>query len=427
MEYPDSSVLLVDDEPSILSAMRRLLRPLKCQLHLAESGDEGLALLEQQSVDLVISDMRMPQMSGDVFLAHVAERWPDTERMVMTGYTDTQAAIDAINKGKITRFMTKPWQDDELVKVVSSSFELSNLRRRNAELQQANDDKQAQLERLNHSLEEKVAKRTEQLEASNASLANNYRSMVKMFSALTARRMGQDPEQGAKFNKILLLMAKRCAVADAELKQLFYAWQLRNIGKLSFDDSLLKPSYVNLAPEEQRRFHQHPLLAQAAMNVVKPLYPAGQIVRQHKEYLDGSGYPAGLEGEQISASAKLLCVVNDFVELISGRYQSRPLTTTEALEYLNSFAAERYDEQLVNELQIVVASLVDEGEVLNDQRISSLEMKPGMVLTRDLLSEQGVLLLGAGVSLDRVSIERLLETEFNLGEALKIYISKNTV
>lgn len=422
MEYTDRSILLVDDEKPVLNSLKRLLRPLRCQVLTAESATAGLELLEQQTVDIIISDMRMPEIGGEVFLQKVAERWPETERIIITGFSDTKNTIDAINKGKVSRFLMKPWQDEEVLKVVCKGFELAQLRQQNVSLQQLTAKKKTELEELNTELEDKVKLRTEQLEASNLKLISSYRAMVRMFSAITARRLGQDSHKGSQLNSLLIRTARLTPLTGKALKQLYYAWQLRNIGKLSFADELINQAYVTLSAENQRQFQQHPLRAQAATVLVDPLFPAGEIIVQHKEYLDGSGYPKGLKGEKISYSAQLLCIVNDYVELISGLYQKRSYSSHEALVYLKEFAAERYNAEIVDLLCSVVDQLVAEGEVEDEQCLATNALISGMVLSRDLLTIQDVLLLGAGQTLDSSVIARLSEMEQNLEEQLEVFV-----
>ena len=96
-----ATLLCVDDEPNILASLRRLFRAKGYRVLLAESGALGLEVLETEQVDLVISDMRMPEMDGARFLAQVKERWPDTVRLLLTGYSDIQSIQDAINCGEI--------------------------------------------------------------------------------------------------------------------------------------------------------------------------------------------------------------------------------------------------------------------------------------------------------------------------------------
>ena len=149
-----------------------------------------------------------------------------------------------------------------------------------------------------------------------------------------------------------------------DLKQLYYAWQLRNIGKLSFDDQLIKPAYLQLSPARQRLYRRHPLLAQAQIMLVKPLYGAGKIISQHKEYLDGSGYPSGLKADDISLGAQYLCVVNDYVELVNGHYSERAYSTSEAIRYMQETAAERYNPQALKTLVTALQELNKQGLLL---------------------------------------------------------------
>lgn len=108
-EQASSSLLFVDDEPNILSALKRLFRPLGYQVFTAESGDAGLEILKGGTpIDLVVSDMRMPGMGGAEFLEQVRRQWPDVVRILLTGYADMESTVAAINRGEIYRYIAKP-------------------------------------------------------------------------------------------------------------------------------------------------------------------------------------------------------------------------------------------------------------------------------------------------------------------------------
>ena len=128
-------VLFVDDEPFILSALRRLFRPQGYRMLLAGSGEAALALLETEPVDLVVSDMRMPGMDGAALLAQVRERWPLVGRILLTGHADLGSTEAAIHHGQIHRYVTKPWDDRELLRWVHEG-----LAQRRAALQPAPPD-----------------------------------------------------------------------------------------------------------------------------------------------------------------------------------------------------------------------------------------------------------------------------------------------
>ncbi|MDG1937561.1 MAG: response regulator [Pseudomonadales bacterium] len=116
-------VLFVDDEKSILVALRRLCRNTGWDIYTAESGDEGLAIIDEHTIDLVVSDMRMPKMNGAEFLGQVVERSPSTVRILLTGYSEVTATLAAIDKGKIFCHCTKPWDNDEFKEILNQAIE----------------------------------------------------------------------------------------------------------------------------------------------------------------------------------------------------------------------------------------------------------------------------------------------------------------
>ncbi len=118
-----AAILFVDDEINILNALGRLFHREPYVTYFAASGEEGLRILQQHPVDLIISDMRMPEMNGVEFLAQAALHWPKTIRILLTGYADMQSIIDAVNKGRICNYCNKPWNDEELKLLIRQVLE----------------------------------------------------------------------------------------------------------------------------------------------------------------------------------------------------------------------------------------------------------------------------------------------------------------
>jgi two-component system NtrC family sensor kinase len=164
-------ILCVDDEKNVLRALERLFLDEDYEILTAQSGKEGLQILAQgPPVQIVVSDYRMPEMNGVDFLREVCWRWPDTVRIVLSGYADTASIVAAINEGQIYKFIPKPWNDDELKVTIGNAIELYHLHRENeqllTQLQQTNDE----LNQINENLEELVIDRTTQLEFHNKAL-----------------------------------------------------------------------------------------------------------------------------------------------------------------------------------------------------------------------------------------------------------------
>jgi len=164
---PDYSLLLVDDEPNILSSLRRLLRREGYQLHLASNGQEAMDILAQQHVDVIISDGRMPGMSGTELLKKVKAQHPDTIRMILSGYTDVAELAEALNEGEVFRFVLKPWNDEELKLTVRHALEHHRLARENQRLIEKIKSQNEELRLLNAGLERAVEEKTRDLRLRN--------------------------------------------------------------------------------------------------------------------------------------------------------------------------------------------------------------------------------------------------------------------
>lgn len=135
-------VLYVDDEVHNLQSFKATFRR-NFDVYVADSGPKGLELFKNNSIDVLITDQRMPEMTGIELLMEVKKIDPEPMRILLTGYSDINAVIDSINKGQVYRYLSKPWQEDEIRNTIESAFEVFHLRRENKELikklERAND------------------------------------------------------------------------------------------------------------------------------------------------------------------------------------------------------------------------------------------------------------------------------------------------
>src|SRR6185437_10626578 len=171
---PGRTILCVDDEPFILTALQRLLRTSGHKVLTSDSGEAALALLDAEPIDLLISDMRMPTMSGAELMQKVRARWPHVTRLLLTGHSDVSATISAINEGQVHRYLTKPWSDAELLLTIKEAFEHKFLEEEKQRLEALTRQQNEELKHLNANLEALVAERTKELEHANDRLKRNY-------------------------------------------------------------------------------------------------------------------------------------------------------------------------------------------------------------------------------------------------------------
>lgn len=157
------NVLIIDDEKNILTAIERLLKKEDFSVFTGEIGSEGIKLLNEHEFDVIISDMRMPEMNGVQFLSEAIKIQPQAIRIILSGYAEKESVIEAINTGNIWNYITKPWDNEQLCITIRSAIEIYQAKQTQLNLLKELEIKNNELEALNHSLEVKVKERTQEL------------------------------------------------------------------------------------------------------------------------------------------------------------------------------------------------------------------------------------------------------------------------
>ena len=170
MNHFQHTVLFVDDEENILQSLKRLLRKEGYRILTATCGSDGLDILKEHDVHLVVTDQRMPGMSGTEFLAKVKENYPEVIRIVLSGYTEVDSITESINKGHIYKFMLKPWNDQNVKLEIKQALEQYDLMQVNKTLHEKLIEKNEELEKINENLEMLVKERTMAFQIQNQAL-----------------------------------------------------------------------------------------------------------------------------------------------------------------------------------------------------------------------------------------------------------------
>ncbi|WP_199243892.1 HD domain-containing phosphohydrolase [Bacterioplanes sanyensis] len=423
------SVLLVDDETSILSALKRTLRSTGVTLLTASSGAEGLQLLEQHPVDLIISDMRMPHMSGSEFLAQASQRFPSVVRILLTGFADLESTIAAINEGKIAQYLTKPWNDDELRDIVSKHLKAKLLEVRNRQLSQELLEKNIELEALNSQLEEKVAERTEELRHNHAllekthdSVRQSYEHMVALASSIAGLRNPVSYRADQRKAAMAFSLAQAMGLSDSEATSVREAVLLANLGKVGFPDTLLNKPFASLDAAEAEQFRQYPVLGETALMGIPNLEQASRYIRHQFERYDGTGFPDQLRGDQIPLGCRIMSVVRDYLDLVLGYYTGSVFSEAQALREIERFSGVLYDTEVVEAFKQQHFNQDEDDDA--ERIVSAAELQPGMVLSRHLFSNRGIALLREGQVLDHTLITKLKHLETMAGEPLHVLVAR---
>lgn len=434
-----ATILCVDDEPSILSALRRLFRARGLQVKVAEGGAAGLALLQTESIDLVISDMRMPEMDGVTFLEQVRQRWPDTMRLLLTGYADVNSIMGAINRGEIYRYIAKPWDDNDIVLIVQGALRHRALELEQKRLQSLVQQQNDELKALNASLEVKVQARTADLNRANVALntANerlkgNFITSIRVFSSLIELRDSKLAGHSRRVADLARRIAQRLGLDNKQSQEAFVAGLLHEIGKVGFDDVLMDTPVVMMNTRQLEIYRKHPVRAAQMLMPLEELKSAVDAIASQLERFDGGGYPSQLAREQIPLVGRIISVVSDFDSLQIGTLGQCKLNAKEALASIVKGSGRRYDPLVVEAL---VALQSDSGdtvapaasEKLTELALKSPDLRAGMILSRDLITSSGLLMLTTGHVLDDAVIRKISSFEKSMGLKLVTYVWRDDV
>ncbi|MHC8383409.1 HD domain-containing phosphohydrolase [Pseudomonas sp. LB3P14] len=425
-------VLLVDDEESILNSLRRLLRGQPYEVLLATSGAQALEIMKQQRIDLVMSDARMPNMDGATLLAQIQQRYPDTTRIMLTGYADPSAIIKAINEGQIHRYISKPWHDEEMLLTLRQSLAYQHSERERLRLVQETWDQNEQLKLLNATLEKHVASRTaelqqtaDMLDLAYEELKHSYVTGTEVFSLLANLRLPPAKQTNRQIIELVRVYCRLHGLDEGTSRDLTMAAALYNIGKLSWTDSMMTAPADLLHHNDRERYRGYPKQSESLLMTLDPMKDAARLILHHQERWDGSGFPGRLKGEAIPFGSRLLKLAVDFIELQRGLILERQMNSDEALVYIRSYAGRLYDPDLVKDFIQVCATYLSDVSLADPsvKVLTTREVAAGMILARNLNADNGMLLLNAGKVLNGPLVEKLIAFEAMEGAKYSIFVT----
>ncbi|MFO1271051.1 MAG: response regulator [Rubrivivax sp.] len=417
---PAATVLCVDDEPNILASLQRVLRRARLGVLTAPGGAQALALLEHTPVDVVISDMHMPDLDGAQLLETVAARWPQVVRLMLTGRADMPSTLAAINRGQVFRYLQKPWNEVELVGAVEQGLERQALQRETQRLQALTRQRNEELQALNAELEARVQARTAALQEAADRLRRNHLKAIKVFSNLLELRGPALAGHGRRVADGARSIARAMRLPEDACGQVFVAGLLHDVGLIGLGDALLAKPVGRYTAAEQALYRDHPVQAEQSLLALDDLHELLPLVRGHHEHFDGSGFPDGLAGAAIPLGARIVAVADAFDELQSGHLCAGGVSRQEARALLRQGRGSRFDPEVVDVfLHITEPARPREPP---SRALGTGALEAGMVLARDLVSARGMLMLTAGHRLSPALIARIRDFEQHQGERIEIHV-----
>lgn len=340
-------LLIVDDETANIRLLERLFRDDYYCL-TASSAEEAIKLLDQHDVAVIVTDQRMPQMTGIELLKRSADTRPHMVRILLTGYTDIEALVEAINCGLVYMYVNKPWNNEDLKLRIGRAVEHYEDNKRRHSLVSAN---------------ERLAMRLKDMKL----------GFIRTIAGALKLKDEYSYRHGSRTGKYAAIIGETLRLNEELLEDLFAAGFLHDLGALGTPDDVLS-KVGELTSNELSMLQRHPARGAQILASVPELKDVADIIRYHGENYDGSGYPLGLIAEQIPLTARIIRVASKYDLLTQPRDITQALNHQAAVDELCKGVGKEYDAQVIR-----VINEVGLNNPSHTQELSAIPIAPELI------------------------------------------------
>jgi response regulator RpfG family c-di-GMP phosphodiesterase len=397
-------ILLLDDDEIILLAIKETLARENLELTTFSSATAALAAIAKEPFSVIISDQRMPEMSGLDFLAESKKHQPNASRILITGVLTLNTVIDAVNKGEIFRFLAKPWIREELIATVRNGVQRFQLLEQNDRLRRDTLELNEKLVAATHALGEKLEELTFQkseIDRAHEALRQNFDHSIELSYRLIETFHPVLGRQTKAVSTICKQMAEVGPFSEKEKHVLTTSAWLNNIGMIGLPRGLVTKSLNSpeaLSDSERDLLRHHPIYGQTLASFIDELRDVGETIRAHHERYDGRGYPDNLGAEVIPLPARHLAVAVAFVE--------SNLPRDRALDTILRESGRAFDPEAVR-LFLKVSNTMNLPRKVRE--ITLAELNAGLTLATGIYSPSGLLLIPEDRELNDFTIRKIRE------------------
>jgi len=327
----EDRILIVDDEEVICNILDRRLTREGYFCTTAHNGKEGLNHFYKNSFSLIISDMKMPEMTGIELLQKVKAIDPKMKMIMVTAYPDIDLAVDAMRLGAYD-FIIKPADLDLIVMSVKKALESKRL--------------EEEIEAYHNRMEELVEERTAKLQQAYRTLKKSHLDSVKVLAEAIDAKDPYTRGHSDRVKRMSLAIAKKMGFSEERLENLEYGALLHDIGKIGIKDEVLQKQ-APLSSEEYQYIQEHPLIGVKIVEGVEFFKDKIPMIRYHHEHYDGNGYPNGLAGEAIPLEARIISLPDAFDAMTSARPHRGVMPLQNVLAELEKCKGKQFDPKVL--------------------------------------------------------------------------------
>ncbi|MBI4682844.1 MAG: response regulator [Nitrospirae bacterium] len=301
------TVIFVDDEEYVRKSIDRLFSDIDMRVLSASNADEALNHFQKQEIAVIVSDNQMPGMKGIDLLSRIKEISPDTMKILMTGSADLATAVDAINRGEVFRFITKPWEDDALIQTVQEAIKRYQI--------------------------------VQSLKKEDESTLLSLAQTIELKDPYTRGHC----ESVARY---AIMIADALKLADEVKKDIRYGSWLHDCGKIGVPENILNKN----GPLDENEFEiirKHPRWGADVAVQARMSDTIVNIILHHHERYDGSGYPSAIQGHTIPFTARIVTIADVFDALTSDRPYRKRFDLDKAVQIMRMMEGNVFDPEIL--------------------------------------------------------------------------------
>ena len=343
----EGRVLVIDDEEVIRNLLKDTLTDVGYEVVTRDSGQKGIDAVASNTYDVVITDIRLPDIDGIHVLESLKKHDPDAVVLVITGYPSFETVRDTLRLGAHD-YLTKPFNIEEITFTVKNSVNYRRMVITNKRLVDELEKKNMLLEEQTAILEVRVKERTKNLQKLYEDLRKTYVNTIKALADTIEAKDSYTRSHSDNVTKYAVAIGQQLGLSSKELEEIREASELHDLGKIGIDDYILrKPD--KLTAQEWEQVKNHSAKGAQILENLGFLKQVVDLVHHHHERFDGKGYPDGIGGTDIKLGARIIALADSYEAMTSKRpYRKKPLSKEEAIKEIKKNSGTQFDPKVVD-------------------------------------------------------------------------------
>lgn len=414
------NILIVDDEQDVLNSLRRVFRNDLYHVHAFDDARNAIDALEDLHVDLIISDMRMPHMDGAEFLSRAKELRPMIPRILLTGHADKDDTIRAVNEGEIFAYVSKPWDNEQLLKLTQEALTRRDKAVKKNRALHALKKMHEDVSALKEDVEQRLVAESEQRRMTVQALNDAYALIGESFLNLLDMKQPGQRAFAYQLEEVVQKLAEKRGCSEVECHLLKQASRLHGIGKIGVPDTTLSKPYAKMSESEKELYKGYPANSACTIIALEALAACSDLLFKQKECADGTGFPMGYGREELNHLNLIFNAALSYCEL---RYSPVvvPLRHDQAIQTLK-LTPSALDADVLKAL----SSLDIERDLIKKSAKSIVvplhSLEPGMIVKDSIYSDRNMLLLREGAIVTESLIDKLSNMQKQMKEKITVSV-----